>query len=65
MPIFFDPEQKTWALKDSSEAEFNFLIELGKEQFITNFAGALFKHMMPSQEQVILEATDKEQMGQA
>lgn len=65
MPIFFDNEQKTWALKDSSKEELDFLIELGKEQFIANFAGALFKHMMPSQDEAILAATDKNQMGQA
>ena len=65
MPIFFDPKAKTWALKDSSQEELDFLIELGKEQFMANFASALFKHMMPTQEQVMLEATDKDQMGQA
>jgi len=32
---------------------------------MANFASALFKHMMPTQEQVMLEATDKDQMGQA
>lgn len=65
MPIFFDSESKTWALKDSSKEELDFLVELGKHQFIANFAGALFSHMMPSQEEAILQATDKDQMGQA
>ena len=70
MPIFYNKDKKEWYLKDMEQEELDFLVSLGKEQFIKNLSLAMVQRFMPvpsqDEEQIaVLESMNPNDMGQA
>jgi len=70
MPIFYNKDKKEWYLKDMEQEELDFLVSLGKEQFIKKLSLAMVQRFMPvpsqDEEQIaVLESMNPNDMGQA
>lgn len=72
MPIFFSKEKQEWILKDMEQEEVDFLLELGKQQFLKNISMLWFQRMLPQlrgngndEELDALAQMDPDEMGKA
>lgn len=46
MPIRYKPEDESWELYDTTKEEWEKLMEIGKNAFMSHFSASIFRQMM-------------------